>query len=151
MLFSATEPVLAPFTSSDISFPVNIEVKVNGQEVKANFKGLKNKPGSTRPADITDFVRAIPNYTNHIQITYALTQKARVKVFPQRGLFPLLLGHPKVSQMLTISQKFIIVANLVRKHSVANLTDRISRGSVLSKERVVSESECYPTLQPLHN
>ncbi|KAK8221306.1 SUMO ligase SizA [Phyllosticta capitalensis] len=112
MLFSATEPVLAPFTSSDISFPVNIEVKVNGQEVKANFKGLKNKPGSTRPADITDFVRAIPNYTNHIQITYALTQKAR---------------------------KFIIVANLVRKHSVANLTDRISRGSVLSKERVVSE------------
>ncbi|KAK7531394.1 MIZ zinc finger protein [Phyllosticta citribraziliensis] len=112
MLFSASDPVLAPFTPSDISFPVNIEVKVNGEEVKANFKGLKNKPGSTRPADITDFLRKLPNYTNHIQITYALTQKAR---------------------------KFTILVNLVRKHSAADLTDRISRGSVLSKERVKSE------------
>ncbi|KAK7558406.1 PINIT domain-containing protein [Phyllosticta citricarpa] len=112
MLFSASDPVLAPFTPSDISFPVNIEVKVNGEEVKANFKGLKNKPGSTRPADITDFLRKLPNYTNHIQVTYALTQKAR---------------------------KFTILVNLVRKHSAADLTDRISRGSVLSKERVISE------------
>lgn len=61
----------------DIAFPSQIEVRVNMDEVKANYKGLKNKPGSTRPADITDLLRTTPaNYRNSIVITYALTQKA---------------------------------------------------------------------------
>lgn len=61
----------------DITFPSQIEVRVNQDEVKANYKGLKNKPGSTRPADITDLLRTSPaNYRNNISITYALTQKA---------------------------------------------------------------------------
>ena len=59
-----------------MSFPSQIEVKINGEEVKANFKGLKNKAGSTRPADVTDFVRKIGGYRNTLQITYALTSKA---------------------------------------------------------------------------
>ncbi|OBT52367.1 hypothetical protein VE04_04609 [Pseudogymnoascus sp. 24MN13] len=33
----------------DISFPHQSEIKVNGGDVKANLRGLKNKPGSTRP------------------------------------------------------------------------------------------------------
>ena len=52
-------------------------MRINGDEVKANYKGLKNKPGSTRPADITDFVRITPaNYRNNLVVTYALTHKA---------------------------------------------------------------------------
>lgn len=52
-------------------------MRINGDEVKANYKGLKNKPGSTRPADITDFVRLSPaNYRNNLVVTYALTHKA---------------------------------------------------------------------------
>jgi E3 SUMO-protein ligase PIAS1 len=77
LLFGATEQPLAPFTRLDIVFPSQIEVRINGDEVKANYKGLKNKPGSTRPADITDVVRKSPaNYRNNLVITYALTQKA---------------------------------------------------------------------------
>lgn len=77
LLFSALEQPLAPFSRLDIAFPSQIEVKVNDDEVKANYKGLKNKPGSTRPADITDFVRTkVANQRNSILITYALTQKA---------------------------------------------------------------------------
>lgn len=77
LLFSALEQPLAPYSRLDIAFPSQIEVKVNDEEVKANYKGLKNKPGSTRPADITDFVRMkIANQRNSILITYALTQKA---------------------------------------------------------------------------
>jgi E3 SUMO-protein ligase PIAS1 len=77
LLFSALEQPLAPYSRLDIAFPSQIEVKVNDDEVKANYKGLKNKPGSTRPADITDFVRTkVANQRNSILITYALTQKA---------------------------------------------------------------------------
>lgn len=60
----------------DIAFPHQSELKVNGGDVKANLRGLKNKPGSTRPVDITDLLRLkIPNYANNIEFTYALTQK----------------------------------------------------------------------------
>lgn len=62
----------------DIAFPHQSEVKVNGGEVKANLRGLKNKPGSTRPVDVTDLLRLKPaNYENRVDLVYALTQKVR--------------------------------------------------------------------------
>jgi E3 SUMO-protein ligase PIAS1 len=77
LLFSAFEQPLAPYSRLDVAFPSQIEVKINDDEVKANYKGLKNKPGSTRPADITEFVRfKIANSRNSFVVTYALTQKA---------------------------------------------------------------------------
>lgn len=66
----------------EISFPHQSELKVNGDEVKANLRGLKNKPGSTRPVDITDLLRLkLPNYSNNVDFTYALTTKAGGKAF----------------------------------------------------------------------
>lgn len=60
----------------EISFPYQCELKVNGGDIKANLRGLKNKPGSTRPVDITDSLRLRPaSYTNNVELTYALTQK----------------------------------------------------------------------------
>jgi E3 SUMO-protein ligase PIAS1 len=60
----------------DISFPHQSELKVNGGEIKANLRGLKNKAGSTRPVDITDSLRLTKvNYPNSIEFTYALTSK----------------------------------------------------------------------------
>jgi E3 SUMO-protein ligase PIAS1 len=76
-LFSALEAALPPHARTDITFPAQIEVRVNGDEVRANYKGLKNKPGSTRPVDITESVRLSPaNYRNTLVVTYALTHKA---------------------------------------------------------------------------
>jgi len=61
----------------DIAFPHQSEIKVNGGEIKANLRGLKNKPGSTRPVDITKDLRLnIPTYSNTVEMTYALTSKA---------------------------------------------------------------------------
>lgn len=77
LLFCAIEQPLSPYTRIDITFPSQFEVRVNGDDVRANYKGLKNKPGSTRPADITSVVRKNPaNYRNSFIATYALTQKA---------------------------------------------------------------------------
>ncbi|KAK4992045.1 E3 SUMO-protein ligase pli1 [Elasticomyces elasticus] len=98
---------------ADIAFPNNIEIKVNQEDVKANFKGLKNKPGTTKPADITDLVRKAPGYSNNITFTYALTQKA--------------------------SPKYSFVVNLVGKHSADRLAEQVKRGKVLSKDSVIQE------------
>jgi E3 SUMO-protein ligase PIAS1 len=77
LLFGALDQPLAPFTRIDIAFPSQIEVRINNEEIKANYKGLKNKPGSTRPADITGHVKTTPaNFSNKVAVTYALTQKA---------------------------------------------------------------------------
>lgn len=59
----------------DIAFPHQSEIKINGNEVKANLRGLKNKPGSTRPVDITSYLRLKSDNRNLVEFTYALTQK----------------------------------------------------------------------------
>lgn len=61
--------------SQDVAFPHQSELRVNGDEIKANLRGLKNKPGSTRPVDITSALRLRSNYMNNIEFTYALTNK----------------------------------------------------------------------------
>lgn len=62
----------------DITFPHQSEFKVNGGEIKANLRGLKGKPGTTRPVDITDSLRIKQaNYENNIDFTYALTSKVK--------------------------------------------------------------------------
>lgn len=77
MIYCAGDP-LSPFTRVDIAFPHQVEIRVNGDEVKANLRGLKNKPGSTRPADITSLVRKRASYENMMTVTYALTQKVSI-------------------------------------------------------------------------
>jgi E3 SUMO-protein ligase PIAS1 len=111
LLFSAMDNPLISYGQQDVAFPSQIEVKINGDEVKANFKGLKNKPGSTRPADITDYVRKSPaNYRNTIQVTYALTQK-----------------------------KYNMYIYLVKKHSIEDLAKRIKDRQVITKQQVLRE------------
>lgn len=63
----------------DIAFPHSSELKVNGGEVKANLRGLKKKPGSTRPVDITNYLRLKGSYVNNVEFTYALTGKVRIR------------------------------------------------------------------------
>lgn len=79
MIYSASDP-MSPFSKLDIEFPYQLEIKINQDEVKANFRGLKNKPGTTRPVDITTMLRPKPGYDNHMVVTYALTKK--VSSFP---------------------------------------------------------------------
>lgn len=77
MLYCATSTLMTNYERVDVAFPNQLEVRVNQEEIKANFKGLKNKPGTTKPTDITDFVRKLGGYQNQLQITYALTSKVR--------------------------------------------------------------------------
>ncbi|EFE45063.1 hypothetical protein TRV_00153, partial [Trichophyton verrucosum HKI 0517] len=75
MVYGAADNGLTHYSPSDIAFPHQVELKVNHDDVKANLRGLKNKPGTTRPADITNFIRKKVGYVNTVTMTYALTQK----------------------------------------------------------------------------
>ncbi|KAF2212066.1 hypothetical protein CERZMDRAFT_19586, partial [Cercospora zeae-maydis SCOH1-5] len=102
------------YATVDVEFPRELEVKINSDDVKANFKGLKNKPGTTKPADITDKIRKNAGYQNQLSITYALTK-----------------------------ERFHIGVYLVRYVSSATLTQRIKEGrhggGIISKEQAIRE------------
>ncbi|KAL4914287.1 PINIT domain-containing protein [Aspergillus aurantiobrunneus] len=110
MVFCAADTGLNQFTKSDIAFPHQVELKANLDEVKANLRGLKNKPGTTRPADITNYIRKKAGYTNHVVMTYALTQK-----------------------------RFFVVANLVECTAIEELVDKLKRRKTITKEQVLQE------------
>ncbi|KAL4989059.1 PINIT domain-containing protein [Aspergillus falconensis] len=110
MIFCAADSGLNQFTKSDIAFPHQVELKANLDEVKANLRGLKNKPGTTRPADITNYIRKKAGYTNHVVMTYALTQK-----------------------------RFFLVANLVECTAIEELVDKLKRRKTITKEQVLQE------------
>jgi E3 SUMO-protein ligase PIAS1 len=67
---------------SHIKFPPQLEIRVNEQEVKANFKGVGKKEGSIKPVDITPFLRKQHfSSPNTFKFTYALSTKVCHSVF----------------------------------------------------------------------
>ncbi|KAM5371378.1 hypothetical protein ACJZ2D_007977 [Fusarium nematophilum] len=101
--------------TQEIAFPHQSELKVNCGEIKANLRGLKNKPGSTRPVDITKSLRLRPKYTNNVEFTYALTNKAGGR------------------------QKYYLVLNLCKVTSVDQLVSRIAMGKRIPIDSVKQE------------
>ncbi|CAG8403183.1 unnamed protein product [Penicillium salamii] len=112
MVYCAGDSGLTQFTKSDIAFPHQVELKVNLDEVKANLRGLKNRPGTTQPADVTNYIRKKAHYPNNIVMTYALTQK-----------------------------KFFALANLVQQHPIENLVSELKTRKLISKEQVIREMQ----------
>ncbi|KAJ5358555.1 uncharacterized protein N7496_010968 [Penicillium cataractarum] len=110
MIYCAADSGLKQYTKSDIAFPHQVELKANLDEVKANLRGLKNRPGTTQPADVTAHIRKKANYPNNIVMTYALTTK-----------------------------KFFVIANLVRQHPVEELVMQLKSRKIISKEQVIRE------------
>ena len=111
----------------DISFPYQSELKVNGGDVKANLRGLKNKPGSTRPVDITDSLRLRPNsYVNNIEFTYALTREPYFLVL-------YLCETPTIEQLVKkITNKIPAEAVVTEISNKANDPDVVATSQVLS-------------------
>jgi len=44
-------------TEVEIDFPSPIEIQVNGNVINQNYKGIKGKPGTAKPADISQFIK----------------------------------------------------------------------------------------------
>jgi E3 SUMO-protein ligase PIAS1 len=110
MIYCGANTGITSYTAIDVAFPNQIEVKVNNEDVKSNFKGLKNTAGSTKPADITSYVRKLGGYGNQISICYALTNK-----------------------------RFSYMVRLVKLQSAEELAQRIKSARVISKQTVIDE------------
>jgi len=74
MVFCAVDAPGVPHPS-DIAFPAQVDLRVNSETYSGNLRGIKKKPGTTRPADITNLLRKIANYTNNISLVYQATDK----------------------------------------------------------------------------
>ncbi|KAK1080454.1 E3 SUMO-protein ligase pli1, partial [Friedmanniomyces endolithicus] len=112
LMYCGAAQGMSHYSPVDIAFPNQMEVKVNEDEIKSNFKGLKNKPGSTKPADLTQKIRARANYPNHMTVTYALT-----------------------------SRRYAFVVHMVQYVSAAILTERIRTANIIPKDRVIAEMQ----------
>jgi len=110
MIYCGANTGINSYSAIDIAFPNQIEVKVNNEDVKSNFKGLKNTAGSTKPADITSYIRKLSGYGNQISICYALTK-----------------------------QRFSYMVRLVKLQSAEELAQRIKSARVISKQTVIDE------------
>ncbi|KAF4572967.1 SUMO ligase siz1 [Pleurotus pulmonarius] len=95
-----------------IEFPQTCEVRVNGVLLTANLKGLKKKPGTAPPPDISKYLRG-GNLQNNIEMIYVNSQQPP--------------AQPK---------KYYLVALMVGVTSVDQLVDRLKKGKYRSCEEI---------------
>ncbi|KAK9235967.1 PINIT domain-containing protein [Lipomyces kononenkoae] len=98
------------YRQATIQFPQSIEIRVNGKVVQANLRGIKNKPGTAKPADLTDYITKDAVTRNTIEVIYAYTR-----------------------------QRYTVTLHLARKRSVQDIVTRIIAGKRLAKETVIAQ------------
>ncbi|KAG0236828.1 SUMO ligase siz1, partial [Mortierella sp. GBA43] len=95
-----------------MEFPHVCEIKVNGRVLEANLRGMKNKPGTVAPANITRLFRSETADHNKIEFVYANSSK-----------------------------KYYVSVHLVRRHSVESVVSGVESGKFLSKEKMIQMLE----------
>lgn len=60
----------APDKEALLQFPIPMELHVNGTHVKENVRGIKGKPGTARPANLSKYILPRPQ-RNKIELAYA--------------------------------------------------------------------------------
>lgn len=112
---SALDPLTAFNSQTEIAFPQQVELRVNNDPVSGlNLRGLKNRPGSTRPADITSQILKKAHYRNDVSLTYACTNK-----------------------------EFAFLVQLVKTDTVEVLVEKLRRGDCIEKEAVIRDSSSH--------
>lgn len=98
-----------PSTDALIEFPQPLEIHFNGTLVKDNVKGLKNKPGTARPANLTPYIAA-PNRTNNLDMVYAFSKTDYLifcylveEVSPEK-LLQRILANPHIGKQKTLDE-----------------------------------------------
>lgn len=90
-----------------IQFPHPNEIRVNNVQVRDNVKGLKNKPGTAKPADLTPHLRP-PTQQNVLEVIYAFTKNEFfiygyiVEQVTPEELLQEVLRHPKILKAATL-------------------------------------------------
>ena len=94
-----------------IEFPAHAEIRANGSVVHANLRGIKNKPGTINPVDITAGCILMQGVNNKIDVTFAESKSA-----------------------------FTLTIYLVEKLTVARLVEKIRKRGFIAKEATLNKS-----------
>ena len=94
-----------------IEFPAHAEIRCNGTIVSANLRGIKNKPGTINPPDITPSAILMQGVTNKVDVTFAESKSA-----------------------------YTLTVYLVEKNTVTGLVDKIRKKGYISKESTLNKS-----------
>ncbi|CAE7100993.1 unnamed protein product [Rhizoctonia solani] len=96
-----------------IEFPPTCEIRVNNQNINANVRGLKKKPGTAPPPNLTPFLSTTNGATSKVELIYV------------NNVTPF---TPK---------KFYMLAQLVEVTTVEEVVARLKAGKQRSKEDVL--------------
>lgn len=110
LLMSAVTSELSQFQTLPIEFSTQIEIRVNKQQVIISGRGLKNKPGTAKPQNITPFVQNVVNAINRIDIA----------------------AHEA-------SSKYVMAVHLVKNVSIDTLVDQIIEKDHISKQSTINK------------
>jgi PINIT domain len=110
VLFS-TQTDRVPYGNCVIEFPAHAEIRCNGSPVTANLRGIKNKPGTVNPPDITGQAILMAAVTNKVDVTLAESRTS-----------------------------YTLVIYLVEKNTVSQLVEKIRKRGFISKESTLNKS-----------
>ncbi|CCE78308.1 Piso0_000928 [Millerozyma farinosa CBS 7064] len=95
--------------SALIEFPIPVELHVNGTLMKDNIRGIKGKPGTSKPGNLTPYILS-PPHLNKVEMAYAGTKESYllyiyiVSVIKPETLLNDVLNSPHISREATISE-----------------------------------------------
>lgn len=148
--------------NSFIQFPSPHEFQMNKQQVIANVKGIKNRPGTTKPADITRYLSK-SNAENIFQFIYAFTPSEYilyiyiVKIIPPEEIVQQILSQPKIVKAATLYYLQQTINNdadddLITTSTVMSLNCPISGTRMVNpvKSDKCKHIECFEALWFLH-
>lgn len=96
-----------------LEFPNPAEISVNSRRITANLKGMKNKPGTIPPVNITAMLDRTPRLANRVDIIY--------------------------SSGNDMHKKFAMQVVLLKTSSVDELVEKVKAGKRFSKESVLQK------------
>ncbi|KAG9295462.1 hypothetical protein G9A89_013491 [Geosiphon pyriformis] len=91
-----------------VEFPTACELLVNGEQLQTSLRGIKNKPGTVQPPEITHLCHINLRSNNKLEFVYA-----------------------------NISKPYIVMVQLVKKVNVHTIVEGIKKNKIISKAQVL--------------
>ena len=100
-----------PYGNCLVEFPSAVEIRCNGSQLSANLRGIKNRPGTVNPPDLTQYAILMHGVSNRVDITFQDSKS-----------------------------NYTALLYLVEKLTVAQLVEKVKKRGYISKEQTLNRS-----------
>lgn len=111
LVLFCTQSDRVPYGNCLIEFPAHVEIRCNGTAISANLRGIKNRPGTVNPPDLTQQAVLMQGVSNKVDITF---QEAK--------------------------SNYTALLYLAEKLTVAQLVEKVKKRGYISKEQTLNRS-----------